>query len=393
MRYLHLIASLDPKSGGPAEGVRQLCAATRRAGHAVEVATVDAPGAGWGRDLAGPVHELGPARFGTYAYSAQLAPWLMANAARFDAVIVNGLWQYPSFAAWRALRDSGTPYFVFTHGMLDPWFKHRYPLKHMKKWLYWPWAEYRVLRDARAVLFTCEEERRLARQSFWLYRAHEAVVSFGTPGPGDADAAAQRETFLRRFPHLRDKRLLLFLGRLHEKKGCGLLIEAFAAVARVDPALHLVMAGPDTDGMQAALTRRAAALGQTALTWTGMLQGDEKWGALRAAEAFVLPSHQENFGIAVAEALACRVPVLVSNRVNIWREIEQDDAGMVEDDTVAGTTRLLRRWLACGASERAAMTARAEGSFLRRFHIDAAARRLFEATAGDAPHVGHPAAA
>ena len=76
----------------------------------------------------------------------------------FDAVIINGLWQYHSFGAWRALRGTATPYYVFPHGMLDPWFKRSFPLKHLKKWLYWPWAEYRVLRDARAVIFTCEAE-------------------------------------------------------------------------------------------------------------------------------------------------------------------------------------------------------------------------------------------
>ncbi len=172
--------------------------------------------------------------------------------------------------------------------------------------------------------------------------------------------APQREAFLRSFPELRNKRLLLFLGRLHEKKGCDLLIDAFAAVSRENPALHLVLAGPDAGGMQAALSRRAAALGLSAITWTGMLRGDAKWGAFRAAEAFVLPSHQENFGIAVTEALACGVPVLISKRVNIWREIEQDNAGLVDDDTAAGTQRLLRRWLALAPAERSAMATRAE---------------------------------
>ena len=89
----------------------------------------------------------------------RLLSWLRENATRYDAVIVNGIWQYHSYATWLALHRSETPYFVFTHGMLDPWFKRRHPLKHLKKWLYWPWADYRVLRDAQAVIFTCEEER------------------------------------------------------------------------------------------------------------------------------------------------------------------------------------------------------------------------------------------
>jgi glycosyltransferase involved in cell wall biosynthesis len=322
------------------------------------------------------VHNLGPGRLGTYRYSPRLKHWLADNAARFGAVIVNGLWQYHGFAAWRALHGTATPYFVFTHGMLDPWFRHQYPLKHLKKCLYWPWAEYRVLRDARAVLFTCEEERRLASQSFSLYSANEWVVSYGTPGPSAGNPAAQREAFLQKFPQLRNKRLLLFLGRIHPKKGCDLLVDAFAAASQQDPALYLVIAGPDSENMQAQLSRRATELGATRIVWTGMLRDELKWGAFRAAEAFVLPSHQENFGIAVAEALACRLPVLISNKVNIWREIEQDGAGLVEDDSAAGTLRLLQRWQALGPDERLKMAERAERCFLKHFHIETAATNL-----------------
>jgi glycosyltransferase involved in cell wall biosynthesis len=123
------------------------------------------------------------------------------------------------------------PYFVFTHGMLDPWFKRHYPLKHLKKWLYWPWGEYRVLRDARALMFTCEEERRLARESFWLYKANECVTNYGTARP-EGDSEKQREAFLSEFPELRGKRVLLFLGRIHEKKGCDILIQSFGDLAR-----------------------------------------------------------------------------------------------------------------------------------------------------------------
>ncbi len=376
MNYLHVISSLDPQGGGPAEGVRQLSAAARRLHHKVEIATLDPPAAPWDEDFECPVHQLGPASLGRYRYGPKLLGWLHENAGRFDAVIVNGLWQYHGFATWRALHARATPYFVFTHGMLDPWFKRHYPLKHLKKLLYWPWAEYRILRDACAVLFTCEEEKLLSRQSFGLYRANEAVVNYGTPGPS-GDPAAQREAFLSVYPQLRDKRILLFLGRLHPKKGCDLLIEAFAEASRRDPGLHLVMCGPDPLGLQAALESRARQLQLShAITWTGMLQGGIKWGALRAAQAFVLPSHQENFGIAVAEALACRVPVLISNKVNIWREVAADRAGLVAADTLAGTRQLLQAWLDLSPFERERMARNAVSCFQQRFHIDAAARSV-----------------
>src|SRR5207237_540512 len=177
---------------------------------------------------------------------------------------------------------------------------------------YWPWAEYRVLRDARAVLFTSEEERRLARESFALYRCNEVVVNYGTAAP-EVDLGAAQDDFWNRFPQLRGKPLLLFLGRLHEKKGCELLIRAIAATHRKSP-LHLLMAGPCADESYLLhlqeLVRQSDGQ-ELPITFSGMLSGSLKWGAFEAAEAFVLPSHQENFGIAVVEALACGKPVLI----------------------------------------------------------------------------------
>ena len=372
VRYLHVIPSLNPDGGGPPEGVRQLAMAAVRLNHHVEIVTLDPPDSPWARDTQYPVHCLGPGYL-KYGYAPAFIPWLRANVARFDAVVVNGLWQFHSFGTWQVLRDSGTPYYVFTHGMLDPWFKRRYPLKHLKKLAYWPWAEYRVLRDARAVLFTSEEERLLARQSFRHYRANEIVVNYGTPGLS-GEALAQRETFLKQFPQVRGKRALLFLGRIHPKKGCDLLLQAFAPLSRLYPSLHQVIAGPDQTGMQPQLVRLAERLCVApAVTWTGMLHGELKAGAFRAAEAFVLPSHQENFGIAVVEALSAHVPVLISNQVNIWREIAEDRAGLVADDTLQGTQQLLRKWLALTNDERQAMAHNAGNCFRQRFHIDTAA--------------------
>ena len=375
MKILQVVSSADLAYGGIIEGTRQTSEVLAQMGHHVEVASADDPACPWLRDFPFQVHALGPGK-SAYQYASRMIPWVRENAARFDAVIVNGLWQHPGFAVRRALRGTRIPYFVYTHGMLDPWFKRTQPLKHLKKCLYWPWGDYRVLRDAKAVLFTCEEEKLLARQSFGLYRANEVVVSYGTAGP-TGDAGAQKAAFLACHPELQGKRLLLFLSRIHPKKGCDLLIEAFAGVAATDPALHLVMAGPDQTGWAAELARRADALGVAdRITWPGMLTGDVKWGAFRAAEAFVLPSHQENFGIAVAEALACGLPALISNRVNIWREVAQDQAGLVGEDTVEGTVRLLREWLALTPEEQGAMRQRALQCFSERFEIRHSAENL-----------------
>lgn len=355
--------------------MRRLSAGALRRGHEVEIATLDAPGSGWAQSFDCPVYDGGPGRLGVYRYAPRFTQWLRANARRFDAVVVHGLWQYHGFATRAALRGTGVPYVVYPHGMLDPWFRREYPLKHLKKWLYWPWGEYRVLRDASAVLFTCEEERRQARQSFWLYRANEAVVAFGTPGV-QGNAAVQRELFDAQYPALRDKRLLLYLSRIHPKKGVDLLIDAFSEAAQRDPQLHLVLAGPDTGGEQPQLMRRAESLMPGRVTWTGMLRGDVKWGAFHRAEAFILPSHQENFGIAVAEALSCGLPVLISDKVNIWREIHGDEAGLIAPDTLDGARDLLTRWLAMDEPARRQMRVRARRCFEQHFQIEAACDSL-----------------
>jgi glycosyltransferase involved in cell wall biosynthesis len=378
IRYLHVIHSLDPRAGGPREGVKQLTAVAMHLRHTAEILVTEPPDPSWVAEYSCAVHCAGPSYL-KYGYAPRLLGWLRENAGHYDAVVVNGLWQYHGLCTWRALHGTPTPYYVFTHGMLDPWFNRKYPLKHLKKLMYWPWAEYRVLRDARAVLFTSEEERRLARHSFGRYRANEWVVNYGVPEPA-GDPVEQRGAFLQAFPQLRGKRFLLFLGRIHPKKGCDLLIKALAAVRPLDPSLLLVMAGPDQLGMQASLTQLAERQGiAAAVIWTGMLRGDVKTGALRAAEAFVLPSHQENFGLAVAESMACATPVLISNKVNIWREVVQDGAGLAADDTLQGTIELLQTWIGLSPAERHRMARKAFDSFASRFNAETAAESLIEA--------------
>lgn len=360
------------------ESLRQRLAALAARGVESEVACLDAPTAAWLKEVSVPVHALGPGSLGVYAYSARWTPWIRKNAARFDAVIVSGLWQYHGWGTLRGL-PAGQPYFVFPHGMLDPWFKRAYPRKHLKKWLYWLLAEYRLLANASAVLFTSEEERTQARQSFWLYRCQEQVVNYGTAGP-PGDLTAHRTEYAGVFPALQGKRTLLYLGRLHEKKGVDLLCRAWARMVGAGqdaPNVNLVLAGPGDAAYVEGIRRLIAELGiGNSVQLTGMLSGAVKWGALASADAFILPSHQENFGVAVAEALACGTPVLISKRVNIWREIVEDGAGVAEPDDAAGTEKLVAEWLggdpACWTARRSA----ARPCFEKRFTIAASAESL-----------------
>lgn len=385
LRILRVVHTLQRESGGPSESILRSSEALLKLGHHIEVVTSDPSDTKSPLPVSAAFHPLGGHDLKT------LGKWLGKNHQRFDAVLVHGLWQ-TGWTVRQTLQGTSTPYFVFPHGMLDPWFRQAYPIKHLKKQLYWLLRERHVLRDAAAVCFTCEEERRLAQSTFTPYQAREKVVAYGTAGP-PANSEVQHEALIARFPALANRSFLLFLSRIHDKKGLSELISAYAKYNRVNPqAPSLVIAGPCSDRDYAAQLRKIAAdsnLPQLDLTstvttesadakliWLPMLGDDLKWGAFQSCEAFILPSHQENFGIAVAEALSCGKPVLISNKVNIWREISGAGAGLIEPDTEEGVTTLLKRWTQLEPTARANMSAAAQSCFAQRFEITHAAESL-----------------
>ncbi len=388
MRILHLVSSISPASGGPTEVIRMLVGHAP-AGYTAEVVTLDDPAAPFLREFPCPVHAFGKGRKrgrGRW-FSVELLRWLLANRSRFDGAVIHGLWQFTGVAALFAL-PGRLPYVVFAHGMLDPYFKRAFPFKHAKKWIFWLAADYWLLRFAKRVLFTTSAERDLAAGSFFLHRWNPLVVPLGTV-PVEAPAKVLCEAFFHHLPALRDQRFLLFLGRIDPKKGCDLLIEAFAATAAGDPALHLVVAGPDPRGWTPALRQMAKDAGiADRVHWPGMLRGDVKHGAFAACEAFILPSHQENFGIAAVEALAAGKSVLLAEPVNIAPDLRRAGCALVEPDTLEGTRRLMRRWLALAPAERAAMGGKAHLTFQLHYDMRRNAEsilRVFEGLATTAP--------
>ena len=197
MKILHVIGTLDPAYGGPVEALKQLTLAVYDSGHHVEIVTLDETDTYFSNNKGIVIHALGPS-IGKYHFNFRLIPWLINNVKRFDVVISEGIWQYQSFAIWLSSRFVKFHYFVFVHGALDPWFRYAYPLKHIKKWLYWPWAEYNVLRSAKAVIFTTEDEKLLAPKSFWLYKAKGIVVPIRICAQV-GDPNLQKETFYERW--------------------------------------------------------------------------------------------------------------------------------------------------------------------------------------------------
>nr|WP_294551624.1 glycosyltransferase [uncultured Rhodopila sp.] len=387
MKILHVIASVDPRGGGPIEGVFSSAAVWSRHGHERHILSLDSPDAAWVAQS--PVHVIAAGSTAgwykylrrrvpwlRYGYTPRLTGWLKRHAKDYDAVVINGLWNYASYGSWRALHRLDTPYVVFTHGMLDPWFNTAYPVKTFFKTIFWKLFEHKVLRDARGVMFTCDEERQLAPQSFKPYAAQPFVVGYGTRDVA-GDPAAQREAFAARVALPAGRPFILFLSRIHPKKGIDLLIRGFARHAAAFPAFDLVIAGPDHAGWTARLQDLARELGVGGrIHWPGMLSGDVKWGAFRSAAFFVLPSHQENFGIVVAEAMALGRPILITNKVNIWREIEADGAGLVVNDDLDGVAAGLQAMCALPEAERDAMGRRGRACFMRRYDLEENAMSL-----------------
>lgn len=399
MNLLRIIASMDPVQGGPCQGIRNSLPELERLGVHNEVVCLDAPDAKFlVKDLF-QVHALGPVN-NAWAYSSKLDYWLMENLCRFDVVIVHGLWLYPGYAVRKAIKrlNAGTSasewkknkipkVFIMPHGMLDPYFQNApgRKLKAIRNWIYFKLIERKVLKEADGLLFTCEEELQLARLPFDPYTPKKEInVGYGIVEPPGYNQSLIN-AFYKIVPGLKGRPYLLFLSRIHRKKGVDLLINAYAKIIKVqasDPQTPaLVIAGPGMDtGYGKELLQLANSFPELndLIHFPGMLTGEEKWGAFYGCEAFILPSHQENFGIAIVEALACGKPVLISDRVNIWREIKASGSGFVSTDTLEGVKGLLESWLSIPISERKDMGARAEELYTKRFSIKNAAKNVFE---------------
>lgn len=390
MKILRVINSMNPAHGGPSQGIRNSIPQFLKMGHETDVLCLDDPHHSefLNNDDFKTV-ALGPT-VTPWHYAAALKPWLIGNLKRYDVVIVHGLWLYHSYAVYKAiqhLKNKGmkTPrWYVMPHGMLDPYFQLAEDRK-LKAWrnkIFWKFFDSHVVNNADAMIFTCEEELLLARTTFKNYFPKSEInVGYGVQNP---------EKFLENcgteweeaFPELKDKKYFLFLSRVHSKKGVDLLLKGFEhAFSNSKEDSQLVIAGPgmesDFGNIILEMVSRSEFLNEH-VHFTGMLQGNLKWGAFKHCEAFVLPSHQENFGIAVVESLACAKPVLISNKVNIWREIADDNAGIVSNDDINGVILLFKQWQELNNEQKQVLSENAAMCFKSRFTIEQACKQMAE---------------
>ncbi len=322
---------MHPDAGGPPVVVDRFCRELSSLGHSVSVITTDALCPADDYDWIKPFEQryeftvLPSLRRNVFGYSRQLKSLLSTRVSEFDLVHVHNLWSYMNIAVSHACRKRNVPFVVSTHGMLDP---NSLSRKSWKKKLYGRLIEFPQLRHASGMIYTHEEEQALANSSCsGLPTGY--VVPLGAdelPSEGITEAKAE---LLKKYPAFKDKKLVLFFGRLHPKKGLDLLIPAMAILLRKMPAVHLVLAGPIDEGYRIKVDRMIKEHQlEEQITFTGPVFETQKWGMLSLADLFVLPSYQENFAITVVEALRVGLPVVLSEHVNIWQDIVSAQAGL-----------------------------------------------------------------
>ncbi len=375
MRILHVLATLDPQSGGPAQACLAMAQSVAVRGHSVAVYATDFAATGPDRqtvDLARfPAVDvtLFPVQAPRlWKRSAGLGRALRSNIGDFDVVHIHSLYLYHNWAATRAARRAGIPFIVRPHGLLDPYIHRRH---RARKWIMELAFQNAALRRAAAIHYTADLERDISAP--FARGGRPAVVPLGVEMP-ERSTVPPRQRLRELFPALADRTVMLFLGRLHPKKGLDLLIPAMAQARSRNPRLHLLLVGPDDGALQPTLALAEQCGVSQHLTVAGMLTGERKAAALAGADWFVLPSYSENFGIAVGEAMAYGLPVVISDQVNIHPQIFSAGAGLVVPCAVPALAEALDKMSDPG--RRADMGDRARALVEREYAWSAIGRQL-----------------
>lgn len=290
-----------------------------------------------------------------------------------DIVHLHTMWSLLNAFVAMACRRMGKPYVVSPHGMLD---SYSLGVKAWKKRLYLKLVERRAISGAAAIVFTADEERDRAIGEVG-HVPNSQVVGLGADAP-DTPLDRLADQFRAAHPDLADKRLLIFLGRLHPKKRADVAIRAMRGIVSNVPDAVLLVAGSGEPAYINELESLVNALGlDDHVRFVGHLSGDAKWSALAASELFVLPSLQENFAIAVAEALQLGTPVLITRSINIWREIVGAGAGIaLGEENLVGNLATQAADLLLDREKRHAMADRARALAQRDYTWPASTQRI-----------------
>lgn len=356
MRVLHVVASINRDVGGPALTVTRLASALAKLDVRTTVASLDYAVHGpqvEPRAVRVESVEAGLAARRLRGWSPRFERTLDALAqGGADLVHNHGLWMFPNLYARRTASRHRLPLVVSPRGMLEAWALRR---SQLSKALAWRLFERDNLATAQLFHATSDAEAKAVRAAGLAQPV--AVIPNGVDLP-DQGKTPGRDVLEAEFPGLRGLRWVLFLSRLHPKKGVDGLLRVWRDLERRHADCHLVLAGPDLDGHGKALRGLAAQLGLAhRVTFTGPLAGAAKASALVHADLLVLPTHSENFGVVVAEALAHGTPALTTHAAP-WADLETARCGWWVEDSDAALHDAVDAALVLPRAERQAMGAR-----------------------------------
>lgn len=355
MKLLVVVPALGSVYGGPSKSVIELAQSLGKSGIDVDLVTtnangrsvVDVPLRQWIQKDYYRVQYFSYLGIGDYKLSASITQWMLKNVHSYDLVQTNAIFSVPNLSVYLACRWHAVPYVVIPRGMLEPW---ALSYKAWKKKIYYALFEKPALQRASAIQMLALTE---AEQIEPLKISTPLVISPNGIRRQDFETLPSAELFYEAFPATKNKKLILFLGRIDPKKGLDLLAKSFGKALAQFPSAHLVIAGPDSVGFLPTVRRYLADSNCTeAVTFTEMLTGDLKHSALAAANYYMAPSYSEGFSMSVLEGMAAGLPCIITTGCNFPEAAQANVAHVVEANAEALTLALTE----CLADPEAAKT-------------------------------------
>ena len=321
-KILSIIDSLNPKDGGPSHSLFDIALSNKQNNIQHDILYI-------GKkqkinDLSGiKIIALNDSIF-KYGISLKLIFWLYQNKNNYNLFIIHGLWQFITLLSRIIIPNK---YLVFTHGMLDPYFKSE-KFKSFKKKIYWNIFEKKNLQKAKFVLLNSIKEKKQINNTFVKTNGIKfKLINYGIYTK-DINFKKSKLKFYSKFKFLKNYKLIVYIGRIHPKKGLDILIDAFE---KIDNKRYILLIAGDINNKYAkALIQKVKNKNNSKkIIFANFLKGEIKWGAISNAASTILPSHGENFGVSIAESLLAGTPVICSNKVGTSKQIKESNAGII----------------------------------------------------------------
>lgn len=329
IKILRIIGTLNPEYGGPAKAIIDHSHALIHKGYDVSIITSDKKNSKYYKGNKIKIINLGPA-LGKYKLNLKLFFWLKKNRHKFKSFIVHGLWQFNTLVARLLLKKN---FYVFPHGQLDPYFKQEF-YKCLKKKIYWSLVEKKNLIYSKSLLLTSNNEKKLIKHTYVNTDGiKKKVVEYGILKQ-KLNIKKSENLFYTKFKKLKNIDYFIYLGRFHKKKGCEIILGVLAKLKKNKIKIKVLMAGPNNEYKKKLIEDAYKLRIDDMIIWSDTLIHDLKWIALKKSEAMILPSHGENFGVSLVEAMSLSKPVITTTKVNISDKIFSTKSGIITSNNL-----------------------------------------------------------